>query len=63
MPGEFMNMSLPPWTRADPKNMFLSMLIPSTLSATAQRKYFEHKNLVDFNPAATQGSDGPSWTL
>ena len=59
MPGEFMNMSLPPWTRADPKNMFLSMLIPSTLSATAQRKYFEHICLVDFNPAATRGVMGP----
>ena len=60
MPAEFLNLSLPPWARYDVRNMFLSMLIPSSLTTKAQRKYFEHVCRVDFNPAATKGVMGPA---
>ena len=55
MPCEFMLLNLPPWIRFKVENMFISMLIPHSLSPQAQRKYFNKVIEVDLNPMAREG--------
>ena len=55
MPAEYIVLSLPPWLRYKEDNILISMLIPSTLSATSQRKYFQHVCDYELNPLATTG--------
>ena len=55
MPAEFIVLNLPPWLRYKEDNILISMLIPSTLSATSQRKYFKHVCDYELNPLATTG--------
>ena len=45
MPAEFLLLSLPWWLRYKADNMLMSMLIPHTLSAASQLKYF--KKVID----------------
>ena len=52
------NMSLPPWERYKEKNMLVSMLLPSELSAAAQKKYFDKIVEVDYNPMLLDGIQG-----
>ena len=59
MPFEFMLLSLPPWLRYKVDNMFISMLIPSSLSPEAQRKYFQKVIDCDLNPMMREGLDVP----
>ena len=59
MPAEYMIMSLPPWIRYKVDNMLISMLIPATLSAKAQKKYFDKVIELDFGPMAIEGIRGP----
>ena len=55
MPCEYMLLNLPPWIRFKVENIFISMLIPHTLSPQAQRKYFNKVIEVDLNPMAREG--------
>ena len=48
MPAEFIILSLPPWLRFKADNVLISMLIPSTLSAAAQKKFFDKVCIVVF---------------
>ena len=59
MPAEFLLLSLPPWMRYKEDNMFISMLIPSTLSAKSQKKYFDYVLATDINPMVRDGLQSP----
>jgi len=48
-------LSLPPWLRYKADNILVSMLIPSELSATAQKKYFDKVVANDYNPMFEDG--------
>ena len=55
MPAEFMILNLPPQFRSKPDYMFLSLLIPAHLKATAQKRYFDYLVDTELNPLATTG--------
>ena len=59
MPVEFVNLSLPPHMRYDVDNMMMWMLIPHTMSASTQLKYFKYLCLQELNPLQTRGVPGP----
>ena len=54
MPGEFLNLSLPPQVRTRPEFMLLSMLMPSSLKAAAQKKYLDFL-CIELNMLSTIG--------
>ena len=60
MPAEFLCLSLPPWLRYKAANMLISMLMPSTLSAKAQKKYFDYVIVSDLNVMLREGVQGPN---
>lgn len=60
MPGEFILLSLPPWLRYKANNMLMSLLIPETLSAQSQRKYFKRVIRDEFNVLVRTGISTPS---
>ena len=57
-PAMNVNLSLPPWERYKEKNVLLSMLLPSELSAASQKKYFDKVVEVDYNPMLVHGIQG-----
>ena len=59
MPTELINLSLPAHVRYDPDNMMIWMLIPSTMSANCQLKYFDYISKNELNPLAVTGIPGP----
>ena len=59
MPTEVVNLSLPAHVRYDPDNMMIWMLIPSTMSANCQLKYFDYISKNELNPLAATGIPGP----
>jgi len=59
MPTELVNLSLPAHVRYDPDNMMIWMLIPSTMSANCQLKYFDYISKNELNPLAATGIPGP----
>ena len=63
MPGEFMILSLPPWLRYKEDNMLMSLLIPETLSAASQRKYFKRVIHDELNGLVRTGLAGPDGNI
>ena len=59
MPTEVVNLSQPAHVRYDPDNMMIWMLIPSTMSANAQLKYFNYILKTEINPLSISGVPGP----
>ena len=59
MPTELINLSLPAHLRYDPDNMIIWMLIPSSMSAQAQLKYFNYLAVNELNPLFEDGVPGP----
>ena len=59
MPAEVLILSLPWWLRYKADNMFMTMLIPSNLSAAAQLKYFQKVFSVEFNDLQRTGITAP----
>ena len=59
MPAELINLSLSPCIRYDPDNMMPWMLIPATMSAEAQLKYFKYVIETELTPLQSQGVPGP----
>lgn len=62
MPAEFQILSLPPQFRTKLKFMLLVMLIPATLKAFQQKKYFDYL-AEELNDLATTGLRGPRGTI
>ena len=58
-PAEFVILSLPPSIRYDPDNILMWMLIPDTMSASKQFKYFKYVCTVELNPLQVHGVPGP----
>ena len=58
-PGMNIVLSLPPWERYKAKNILISMLIPSKLSASSQKKFFDKIVDVDYNPMIKHGLKSP----
>ena len=59
MPAEFIILSLPKHLRYDPDNILMWMLIPHSMSAASQLKYFKHICDAELNPLQTRGVAGP----
>ena len=59
MPAEFMILNLPPQVRIKPKYMMLSMLVPASLKAESQKKYFDFLSVSELNYMTTVGLDSP----
>ena len=59
MPAEFVILSLPPDLRYDPDNILMWMLIPSSMSASKQLKYFNYICVAELNPLQVHGVPGP----
>ena len=59
MPAELINLSLPIHMRYDPDNMMCFMLIPHSMSADAQLKYFDYISMTELNPLQRHGVSGP----
>ena len=59
VPTEVVNLSLAAHVRYDPDNMMIWMLIPSTMSANAQLKYFDYISKNELNPLSVTGIPGP----
>ena len=59
MPTELINLSLPAHLRYDPDNMIVWLLIPSSMSAQSQLKYFEYLARAELNPLFDDGVPGP----
>lgn len=59
MPAEFINLSLPPHLRYDPDNMLIWMLIPASMTASKQLKYFKYVCATELNPLQQHGVPGP----
>jgi len=59
MPVEVINLSLPAHLRYDPDNMICWALIPATMSAGAQLKYFYYITKNELNPLYEKGVPGP----
>lgn len=59
MPTEIVNLSLPAHLRYDPDNMMIWCLIPSSMSANAQLKYFNYLVKTELNPLSDTGVPGP----
>lgn len=57
-PAMNINLSLPPWERYKENNILISMLLPSELSAAAQKKFFDKVVEVDYNPMLVDGIQG-----
>ena len=58
-PGELINLSLPPHLRYDPDNIIVWFLIPNSMSAESQLKYFNYVTRTELNPLQCGGVDGP----
>ena len=58
-PAEFVLLSLPPNLRYDPDNILMWMLIPDTMPASKQLKYFNYVCAAELNPLQLQGVPGP----
>ena len=59
MPAEFLLLSLPPWLRYKEDNIMLSMLVPHTLSAASQLKFFKKVIADEFNDLLCTGVSAP----
>ena len=59
MPAEFLILSLPWWLRYKADNMLMSMLIPHTLSASSQLKYFKKVIDAELNDLVCAGIKTP----
>ena len=59
MPAEFVILSLPPHLRYDPDNILMWMLIPASMSASKQLKYFNYVCTEELNPLQLHGVPGP----
>ena len=59
MPAEFMILSLPPQVRIKAKYMMLSMLVPASLKAESQKKYFDFLAIAELNYMTTVGLNSP----
>ena len=55
MPAEFLILSLAPWLRYKADNILMSMLVPSTLSAASQLKFFKKVIQVELNDLVLTG--------
>lgn len=55
MPAEFLVLSLAPWIRYKEDNILMSMLVPSTLSAVSQLKFFKKVIQVELNDLVLTG--------
>ena len=62
MPGEFIILNLPPGFRTKPEWIMMSLLIPSKLTATSQKKYFDYVVENELNPLVTTGIRHPGGT-
>ena len=60
MPAEFQILSLPPKLRTDTDFMLLTLLIPSKLKESSQKKYFDYIVDAELNYLATTGLRRPS---
>ena len=60
MPFEFLLLSFAPWLRYKVNNMFIYMLIPSSLTPESQRKYFTKVVQCDLNPMMRDGLHVPN---
>ena len=59
MPTEIINLSLPAHLRYDPDNMIIWLLIPASMSADSQLKYFKYLAKEELNPLSETGVPGP----
>ena len=59
MPGEFVILSLPPWMRYKVNNILISVLIPESMKARSQRKFFRRMIQDEFNVLVRTGIDTP----
>ena len=57
--AEFLVLSLPPWLRYKADNMLITMILPHTMSADSQRKFFNYAIKADYNVLLREGVDGP----
>ena len=55
MPGMYIILSLPPHLRYKPQYMLLSVLIPSSLKAASQKKFYDYIVANELNPLAVVG--------
>jgi len=55
MPGEFVILSLPPWLRYKVNNILMSVLIPESMTARSQRKFFRRMIKDEFNVLVRTG--------
>ena len=63
MPAEFVILSLPPNLRYDPDNILMWMLIPASMSASKQLKYFNYVCEAELNPLQVDGIPGPDGSV
>ena len=59
MPAEYIIISLPKHVRYDPDNILMWALIPHSMSAASQLKYFRYICGAELNPLQTRGVAGP----
>ena len=59
MPGEFVILSLPPWLRYKVNNILMSVLIPESMTAGSQRKFFRRMIKDEFNVLVRTGITTP----
>lgn len=59
MPGEFVILSLPPWLRYKVNNILMSVLIPESMTARSQRKFFRRMIKDEFNVLVRTGITTP----
>jgi len=59
MPTEIINLSLAAHLRYDPDNMIIWLLIPASMSADSQLKYFKYLAKEELNPLSEIGVPGP----
>ena len=57
-PAEYQNMSLPPALRHKPEYMFLSLLLPTKMKASRQKKYFDFVVAKELNPVGVSHPEG-----
>ncbi len=60
MPAEFQILNLPPQLRVKPRYTLLSMLVPASLKAASQKKYFDYLTTAELNHMATVGLASPA---
>ena len=59
MPAECSIVSHPPWSRYDPDNMLVWLIVPNDMSSPNQLKYFDYLCVNELNPLAEDGVEGP----